>query len=344
MTFFNRVGHVELLVPDESGTDPMGWSGSTISGLDFRFHVKKTIGGVNDKASVSILGLNRETISKYSMFVDDGSAIMRKHRVRVYAGYAEEGEHLILDGDVMKAAPTIPPENWLDMVVVGNLYKNSRIMTFSMNGQTRQEARGFTVREILDRIIVYFEDGAYQSWKIDPNGNQDKINAILNLRVRNFDCTGTQADIIKELNMLGDFSVRHEGNCLVISDAIYDVRAIPNSAQSISEDNSSFMWDWFKGDSITRNARVISPTTGLIGIPQYKYPMCSMTIRITSGIKIFDVVELQCLYNTEANGLYKVYGITYKGQLRGEAWYAKLTARNLSVPLTDQEKAKLNGK
>lgn len=353
MKFFNRVGHVDIQKDYRWSLDGMKPVTSNaeimhLNGLDFRFHVEKTIGAVKDKASVSILGLNRDSVSRFSTFIDEASSVMRRNRVRVYAGYEDEGEHLILDGDIIRAYPTVPPDNWLNMTIMANFYKNNYMMSMNMSygGDWVNESveykrkYGYKISEIIDRFVKYAN---LKSCVYDINCNKQKLRDAMDMRVKNFDCTGTQYDIINELNLLGEFSLRIEDDMLVISDPVYRPNAIALSNQSLGYNGEYNLSDGtpMGGSSDTVNVIRVSADSGMIGIPQYKYPFCTMTMRMTSAIKIFDVVELDCTYNKEANGLYKIYGLTYDGHLRGEPWYVKITARNMKAPLTDQEKAQV---
>lgn len=318
MTFYERVGHVELVTAD-------GTLLQTLEGLDFKFHVEKNVGGVRDKAVVSILGLNYATISYFCTFMDDARPIQRRRRVRVYAGYKDEGENLMIDGDIVKATPSMPPDNWLNMTVMTNAYRNTEMLTFGMTPdlfwnwrvKAYSQQHGYAVKDILDRVVKYAH---LKGWRIDYTvQDKTKLNMSLYKRIKSFDCTGFLQDIIRELNYLGEWIIREQDGMLVISDLD------PNQNDI----------------GLNSGVKIISPESGLVGIPQYKYPYCVMTTRITGGIKIFDIVELKCRYNIEANGLYKVYTITYEGQLRGQPWFAKLDARNISASLTDAEKNKI---
>lgn len=318
MRFYERVGHIELVTAN-------GELITSLDGLDFRFHVEKNIGGVRDIAQVSILGMNYAEISYFCTFRDDASNIKRRRRVRVYAGYKEEGESLIIDGDIVKATPTMPPDNWLNLTVITNAYRNRELLTFGMTPDLKwnqkvldySQQHGYSIKDILDRLVVYAK---LKGWRLDYTvKDKTKLNMSLYTRVKSFDCSGTLQDVIRSINFLGDWIVREQEGMLVVSDvdpSNYDV-------------------------GLNTGVKVLSADSGLVGIPQYKYPYCMMTTRITSSIKIFDIVELKCRYNIEANGLYKVYTITYDGQLRGQPWYAKLDARNIEAPLTDQEKEKM---
>jgi len=337
MRFYGRVGHIEIV----SGN---GGLLRSFKDLDFRFHVKKTIGGVADKATVGILGLNNDSISFLSTFTDEAHQLQKNWRVRVYAGYVDEGEHLIIDGDIIRAIPSIPPENWLNITVMCNAYRNSNMMSVSTSSPTNNKwgnnpnsnnMYGLRIKDILDKFVKY---AGYDGWKFDdsPYAFSIKLDHELENRVKSFDCSGTQMDIIEELNLLGDFYVHAEGNTLIVSPPIYGDAKLPNSRQRLNPANTIA----FEDEKMVR-FRYISEETGLVGIPQYKYPYCTMTTRITSGIKVFDTVELKCRYNVQANGKYKVYEITYDGHLRGEPWFARLNARNITAPLTENEKSQI---
>ena len=341
MKFYNRVGHVEIITED-------GKVSREYNGLDFRFHVEKTYGGTKDTATVGILGLNQESISYLSTFADMATVLSKRRRVRVYAGYEDEGENLIIDGDMIEAIPSIPPDNWLTIRVVCNAYRNTEMMSMSMISEPKWNKRlqaqnqkwGFRIDEILDRFVKY---AGLDGWRIsdsDPDEHMRLYNLVYGMYLRSFDCTGTRDDIIRELNRIGDFAVALDGRTLVVGPRPWLLnRGYPTLQQQVEYNQLGS-----RGQKKHMKIPVLDMEHGLVGIPQYKWPCCTMTTFLTCGTKIFDRVELKCRYNTEANGIYVVYGISYDGQLRGTPWYAKLHARADGVPLTDQEKAQMEQK
>jgi hypothetical protein len=265
-----------------------------------------------------------------------------------YAGYEDEGESLIIDGDMIEAIPSIPPSNWLTIRVVCNAYRNTEMMSMSMISEPKWNKRlqaqnqkwGFRIDEILDRFVKY---AGLDGWRIsdsDPDEHMRLYNLVYGMYLRSFDCTGTRDDIIRELNRIGDFAVALDGRTLVVGPRPWLLNKGYPTLQQQVEYNSMGS----RGQKKHMKIPVLDMEHGLVGIPQYKWPCCTMTTFLTCGTKIFDRVELKCRYNTEANGIYVVYGISYDGQLRGTPWYAKLHARADGVPLTDQEKAQMEQK
>ena len=315
MDFFDRIGHVEIATADDGIV-------KSLRDVDFKFHVEKSVGGIKDSASVSVLGLNSDTIQFLSTFIDQSRANIMRRRARVYAGYADSGEHLIIDGDIVQATPTSPPDQWLNMTVICNAYRNREMISMALNGSkkwTKETGQivstyGIKLKSILDAFVKH--GLGIKSWTVDPYISlEDKyrIDGFLETQLRCFDCTGTKDDIINEINLFGDWIVREEEGTLIIS----IMRPGPTESSSRTGYNTAI--------------RVIDEEHGMVGIPQFKYPNCVITTRINPAIKIFDEIELRCKYNTSANGIYKIYNIIYDGQLRGQPWYARLNARNINA-------------
>ena len=126
---FDRVGHVELLV---------GSNMKKFDGLDFKFSISKIFeGGVQNNAKVGLLGLNRAHIQYLSTFLDQAANLATMKRIKVYAGYANGGEQLIFDGDIMHARPTIPPNNWLNIEALMRGRRHTKIVSMAINGRIK---------------------------------------------------------------------------------------------------------------------------------------------------------------------------------------------------------------
>jgi hypothetical protein len=102
--FWNRVGCVKI--EDSSGKMV------EYRGLDFKFKVK-SIAGIYNEFSVSILGLSTKTINDLTIW-NPVIAFKKARRIEVYAGYAKTGEEVVASGYIWYAVPERPPEMWMN--------------------------------------------------------------------------------------------------------------------------------------------------------------------------------------------------------------------------------------
>lgn len=299
--FFNRVGHIEIVKSDDeteildtrSMVKASVLSGvlSSISNINFKFKIHKLFqGNTKGTATVQILGLSRETVNYLSTYLSAESNINDKKRIRVYAGYESTGERLILDGDILYAHPSIPPENWLTIEAQCTRYRNTKMFSESMRRFTSESGRdGYLVKQIIEKAAKWLELDVVYVYK---NYSSDLL-----LVVQQFDVTGTKADIIAELNNLCNLKCWEDGGVLYVGDR--DPSAVPRN-----------------------NTRVISKDTGMIGVPRFQYPNASVKTLLRTDVSIYDYVQIDSIMIPGASGRYKVNDIVYEGEFRGQPWYS----------------------
>lgn len=281
---FDRVGHVELLV---------GSNMKKFDGLDFKFSISKIFeGGVQNNAKVGLLGLNRAHIQYLSTFLDQGTNLATMKRIKVYAGYANGGEQLIFDGDIMHARPTIPPNNWLNIEALMRGRRHTKIVSMAINGRIKYI-------DLIRSLASYL---GLSLWI--RTGNTREMNRVIN----GFDCSGSKADLISRINSIGDLvCCELESGTLMVGDR--DVTQISNSA-----------------------VHVIDYESGLVGIPKFGWPTIQFTMFIDTQIRIWDTVRLHSEFVPGADGNYIVRSIKYNGQLRDGGWYMDIEAMSTNTP------------
>lgn len=123
----------------------------------------------------------------------------------------------------------------------------------------------------------------------------------------------------------------------------------------LAKDNNS---NWFLGDfgklnlvntsdAYSKTAIVVTPTTGLIGTPQQTEDGASFRCLLNPNIKIAQPYVVVKIDNTvirqmkaqpnsgtlpsplDKDGQYKVFGVTYSGDTRGNDWYVDVMGVNL---------------
>lgn len=317
--FFNRTGRVEIIKAQVVNNDNERiFVMKSLEGLDFKFNIKKLsdMTATNCEATVSILGLSRETI--HSLATTRPPAIeqnMRK-RVRVYASYEDFGDNLIFDGDIVMAKPNIPPDNWLDIrAFVGN-YRHTQLHSSSINGSIQIQQLMKNCAKELGLKNVKFVD--YETKQV-----REEMTRMIN----GFDCSGTSEDLLQMLNRVSDFLV--------------------------FEDNRTLMCKLRNdGRRPRKSAALVSESTGMVGIPEVlvgsatgkgkKDPtdMTSSSLRlkvkcfINPSIQLWDLVYLQSVYLPDVDGYYTVNEIEYNGHFRGQEWYMTMTLTATNVGRT----------
>lgn len=328
--FFNRIGRVEILyqkvgfdlvTEDEKMIYTTSYSADIMKqmdGIDFKFQIRKLcdMTTTNCEASVSILGLSRETVLRLATTRPTAIEQSLRKRIRVYASYEDFGDNLIFDGDVVMAQPTLPPDNWLDIkAFVGN-YRKYQLYSSSINDELQVKQLMINSAKVLGLKKVEFKDA------------QDKrVQAEMIRKLKGFDCSGTKEDLLQMLNRVSDFLVFEDNGMLVCKLRTDERRSRTTPA-------------------------LISESTGMIGIPEVLVGSAdgkgkksandsspsSLRLKvkcfINPSIQLWDLVYLQSVYLPDADGYYTVNEIEYNGQLRGQDWYMTLTLTATNIGRT----------
>lgn len=193
--FWNRIGFVEI--EDEAGK--MRRYGGSHDGLDFKFDIKYS-GDIAVEFSVSILGLNRETIQALTVW-DYSLALQRARKIVVYAGYEKDGiAQPIASGIITYAIPTTPPEMWLNFkCLIGNM---------GFDPTAGQCLKNRTVSEIL--ALLAKERGMDSAW------NAKEVPA--GRKIRNFYLNKAPLWVISDFAASQNVHIYIEGNTLVAVD------------------------------------------------------------------------------------------------------------------------------
>ncbi len=318
--FFNRIGRVEIFyerIVSQTKKIKIDLL-KTLDGIDFKFQIRKVcdMTSTNSEASVSILGLSRDTIHRLTTLRAVGPELQMQKRVRVYASYEDFGDNLVFDGDIVKAQPSIPPENWLNInAFVGN-YRHNELYSLAVNDRLAVQSLMYNGAKLLGLKNVKFVDA-----------DNAKVQTEMKRTLKGFDSSGTKADLLQMMNRVSDFMVFEDNGTLVCK---------------------------LKDDSTrSRNtAAVLSETTGMIGIPEVLVGSAegkgkkdasdtspsslrlSVKCFINPSIQLWDLVYLKSVYLPDADGYYTVNEIEYNGHLRGQDWYMTLTLTATNVGRT----------
>lgn len=134
--YWDRIGHIEI----------EGY-GKIADGLDFKFEVEK-IGDMYATFRAGVLGLSMPHIHALTEWNNIEAGV--KHRgIRIYAGYSSSvGEKKLVDGYIMNAAPTSPPEMWLNIEGMTSLRKSTTVKEPRTVSGSREEVFSEVCREM----------------------------------------------------------------------------------------------------------------------------------------------------------------------------------------------------
>lgn len=313
--FFNRLGHIEIIsgakaifsseTREAIAHTKSGDSMRSFDSLDFKFSCKKIadMTTTSSRANVSILGLSRETIQFLATYRPPAIEQSKQKRIRIYASYDDYGDSLIFDGDIEKAIPSVPPNNWLDITAFVGNHRKQQLLSYAVNGSIRFEDLVNGIAKLFDLTPTYI------------NGTNKQVREARKRMIKGFDSSGSAEDMIQCLNRTSDFIVFEDTGRLICK-----LRADHNIAST----------------SIIK----INEENGMIGIPEItvgsvdkekrtKDEPSTMRLRvkcfINPSIRLWNTVYVESIYLPDINGEYTVMEIEYNGHLRGQEWYMTLT-------------------
>lgn len=123
--------------------------------------------------------------------------------------------------------------------------------------------------------------------------------------VSGFNFNGGVTQVIEQLNQIGGITVFEDNGTL----------------KAVDTDNPN----------INATERVISKSSGMIGMPKLDPLGCEVTVLLDPTIKLGQKVRVISERIPSASGSYWVYDINYTGETRGEPFYTVLKCRRFSV-------------
>ena len=132
-------------------------------------------------------------------------------------------------------------------------------------------------------------------------------NCTLKKTIDQFVYQGPMTDIIKQLNDLKDVRVYQEDDRLVVEDEKPQPPAV--------------------GDSVKQ----FSLNSGLIGLPEPDLFGVKFKVLLDPSLRCGQWVRLESAQIPAASGLYYIYSITHRGELRAETWYSELSCRTYAT-------------
>lgn len=178
-----------------------------LDGIEVKFSVDRLMSAIMNKASIEICNLAQEDIEYLTAYTSQFVEIEKRKRIRIFAGYEEDGVSLIFDGDIVEALPTNPPDRWLRIKALSGYYSNKEPVSRTLAGDVN--------------IAQVCKDAA------DLLGVGLNYEASSQKMISDFAFTGDKRKILKDINELGGITAYTEDEMLVVVDDAQPRKTLP---------------------------------------------------------------------------------------------------------------------
>lgn len=282
--------------PETAGNDPaLLRQQKALEGLNIRFDIKiYSQSGLPSEANIEIYNLNKQDLEYLTTCA--ATWAQKQNLFQLYAGY--EGEtKMLYSGQVMEATPAGYPDVALTMHGI------SGAKWWGVNMEL--QSSNLTVMDLIDRAA------REMGYAVNIDDDLRRNNPLLNKKLDDYSFTGSPMDLLETAqSMLGGITADPQ---TVFISTVNDQITV-----------------WSPGSTKTTSALYISPSSGMIGIPQPTGAGCDVKILMNTGITVGDVVQVESGRLPVINGYYFVIGIRHHGELRGNNWYTTLTCARVS--------------
>lgn len=305
MQLENRSIKVDIFQYAEDGTEK--FHKTFEKNISVKFNFEKFIGtAFFGTGKVSICGLDKATTETLTTLCSMEEALKERKQIKIEAGYGEK-KALIIDGSIISAKPTIPPDVWIDCEILNGYERQQEIKSISVEGE-------MNIKELADTIALQLnlKNGADCRIKNDSVGKR-----FYQRKVKNLSYIGTLEGVLGEINKVYSFE---EG----------DIYGVPVSYI----DNETLIVDYANFSDVESQKRThhrINKDNGMVGLPEISMAgtIANITTLLKPEVKVGDVIDLESYMIPKANGQYNVIGITYVGDFRGTSWYSVFSCRRI---------------
>lgn len=305
MQLENRSIKVDIFQYAEDGTEK--FHKTFEKNISVKFNFEKFIGtAFFGTGKVSICGLDKATTETLTTLCSMEEALKERKQIKIEAGYGEK-KALIIDGSIISAKPTIPPDVWIDCEILNGYERQQEIKSISVEGE-------MNIKELADTIALQLnlQNGADCRIKNDSVGKR-----FYQRKVKNLSYIGTLEGVLGEINKVYSFE---EG----------DIYGVPVSYI----DNETLIVDYANFSDVESQNRThhrINKDNGMVGLPEISMAgtIANITTLLKPEVKVGDVIDLESYMIPKANGQYNVIGITYVGDFRGTSWYSVFSCRRI---------------
>lgn len=300
---------VSITLEKRDTNNNVEYSATFKNGLDVKFSYTRFLGnGMFGRGRVSICGLSMDTIAMFTSFWSEDTELAKKKIVKVSAGYEGQDNQeskmgTIIEGSIVSAIPTMPPDIWLNCEVINSYETKFQTFSFTMKGK-------YTLKQIVENIANFL--------KLEPVIRIDK-SSYLNRQLKNISFLGNKFDLVSKIEDMFPIDEKKDKNGGIIAYIEDNSLVVDYSDLELNQYNRN-------GEPI-----LIDKSNGMVGVPE---PMwAGQAVKITTllnpAIKTGDVIQLKSDLIPSLNGYYYVFTISYEGQFRGTNWYSSFVCKRL---------------
>lgn len=301
MELTKRQVSVTLEKQDTQGN--VEYSATFSNNLDVKFSYTRFLGnGMFGRGKVGICGLSMDTVSMFTSFWSEDTELAKRKIVKVSAGYEGQRMGTILEGSIVSAIPTMPPDIWLNCEVINSYETKFQEFVFAIEGE-------YSLQETAENIAKFL--GLELRMEIDKPSYLDR-------KLKNISFIGDKFRLVSKIEQMFPIDEKDEnGGIIAYIEDKYLV--VDYSDLTLNQYNR-------KGEPI-----LISKATGMIGVPEPMWAghAAKITTLLNPTIKTGDVIQLKSELIPSLNGYYYVFTISYEGQFRGTNWYSSFICKRL---------------
>lgn len=268
-----------------------------IRNISIHGRITRKMSETGSTAKISIANLAREDVEYLTTYVSPYVDQSKRKRINVFAGYESTGVAQIFGGDIYSALPEGMPDTWLNIEAKTEYFNQQNIITFSTSDTT---AKNLAVN-IANQL------GVNLVWR---SKSQKLIDA--------FNFAGAKAKLIYKYNLVDTFRAFIDNGNLYVIDIDEETPEEKTDSNISNTKKSGYI-------------KLITPSTGLIGLPQPDEFGVKVKILLDPSVKLGDWFKLESERLPIVNGFYQVYEMTYDFATREPQYYIEIFGKNKRI-------------
>lgn len=284
-----RICYVQIETPDGA---------KQIENIALKGRVERKMSVVGSTAKISIANLSQPDVEFLTTYTSKYINIGQKRKINIFAGYESTGVGQIFSGDIVSAMPEGMPDTWLNIEAKSNYFNHTNIISYTINQAKTQE--------IAQNVATQY--GLALDWR---SKSQKLIDC--------FNINGAKSRLLNELNKLDNFRAFIDNGILKVIDKDEEPPAETDTPKI------------YEGASTTKKpgyVKLITPDSGLIGIPQPDEYGVKVKVLIDPSINIGDWFKLESQKLPVLNGFYQIYEMVFDFATREPQYYIELKGKN----------------
>lgn len=294
---------ISLTLEKRDTDNTISFSKTYTNGLDVKFSYTRFLGnGMHGRGKISIGGLSQDTLNMFTSFWSEDTELAKKKLIKLEAGYEGQTMGTIINGSIVSAIPTVPPDIWLNCEVVNSYEIQFETISYTLKGK-------HTLKELTENIATFL--GLNAIIRVDKQSYLNRTIKDVSFIGNKFELVSTIEDLfpIKEDDKNGGIIAYIEDNNLVLDYSELEMNQYNRNGEPI----------------------LISKDTGMVGVPEPMWAgqAVKVTTLLNPAIRTGDVIQLKSQLIPSLNGYYYVFTISYEGQYRGTNFYSSFVCKRL---------------